>query len=389
MPKNPFLGTMTTPSGPGGAGLQYRPMSPGRSALGGGLSGLGALLMALGAGQPQQAAAAFQGGLQGFDENQWRQRQQAQQDQLFGMRLEDREIDRAESVEAKAAAVAEKAARDAAIDKLPIDPAMKEALKAGVASYGDAVPKPESTDDITEYNLYKSQGGTEDFTSWTRANKKAGASTSSSIVNMGPTGIDYGDPEKGLVWARNPDQSIKLDERGAPIAIPYQGGPAYIAETDKNRKAEGIETQKVQAANIVTQDIQRALGIIQRSPGTTTGIGGQVLNQVGGTAANDVRALVQTVKANVGFSQLQQMRDNSPTGGALGPVSDAENALLQSVLGNLEQSQTQQQIEENLKRLHDVTLDIVHGPGKGGPRLLGGGGAPQGGGDLKSKYGLE
>lgn len=62
------------------------------------------------------------------------------------------------------------------------------------------------------------------------------------------------------------------------------------------------------------------------------------------------------------------MRDSSPTGGALGNVTEKELALLQAVRGSLKQAQTPEQILYNLMRLNNVILDIVHGPGNGGPR---------------------
>ena len=64
------------------------------------------------------------------------------------------------------------------------------------------------------------------------------------------------------------------------------------------------------------------------------------------------------------------MREASPTGGALGNVSEKENEYLQSVLGNVEQSQNPEQLKRNLLRLREAYLDIVHGYGNrptGGP----------------------
>jgi hypothetical protein len=188
------------------------------------------------------------------------------------------------------------------------------------------------------------------------------ASAPKTTVNMGPTGIDYGDPEKGLAWARNPDGTVRLDERGAPIALPYQGGSVYSAEQQAAQKQAGSDATKQQTATIVTQDIGRARDLVKGATLPTTGLVGNFLKDVGGTEANDVRALVQTIRANVGFDKLQDMRANSPTGGALGPVSDAENALLQSTLGNLEQSQTKEQFIQNLNRLETIYDQVINGP---------------------------
>ena len=65
------------------------------------------------------------------------------------------------------------------------------------------------------------------------------------------------------------------------------------------------------------------------------------------------------------------MRAASPTGGALGQVSERELGFLQSVIGSLEQSQGREQFLENLGRVEGAFNDVIHGP-QGGQS----GGAP-------------
>lgn len=183
---SPAPAGITTAAAPG-RGLQYRPLSPGRSALAGGLHGLSGLLAALAAGRPEEAAGAFQGGMQGFDEQQRQRAADDKQNQLFDLELEDRLDTKQQRLEDKSAAAAAKAARESSIDKLVesgvLDEAEGEALKNDVGGLGDFMQKPETpTDDIREYNLYKQQGGTDDFTTWMRGNKRAGAS--STTVKM-------------------------------------------------------------------------------------------------------------------------------------------------------------------------------------------------------------
>jgi len=67
-----------------------------------------------------------------------------------------------------------------------------------------------------------------------------------------------------------------------------------------------------------------------------------------GQSSTNVSAYISTIKANAGFAQLQAMRDASPTGGALGQVSDFENKLLAATLASLEQSQSWDQLKTNL-----------------------------------------
>lgn len=204
------------------------------------------------------------------------------------------------------------------------------------------------TDDIREYQKAVEQGFTGGFMDYMTAMKKAGASVT-NIDNVGTIPQGY---------------ELQTDPAtGAKRMAPIPGGPADTSAKD----AVGRENQ-VQKADIVTQDIDRALGKITSAPGTTTGVGGSLLKGIPGTAAADTSALLDTIKANVGFEQLTAMRAASPTGGALGAVSEKENALLQSVLGSVEQSQSAEQLEFNLKRLKNVYLDIIHGPGQGPPR---------------------
>jgi len=83
----------------------------------------------------------------------------------------------------------------------------------------------------------------------------------------------------------------------------------------------------------------------------TTGFLGSATEWVPGTPAHDLGNTLATIKSNIGFDKLQEMRNNSPTGGALGQVSEFENRLLQSVWGALEQSQSPAQFKENLEKV--------------------------------------
>lgn len=82
----------------------------------------------------------------------------------------------------------------------------------------------------------------------------------------------------------------------------------------------------------------------------TTGFLGSNLSKVPGTPAYDLGRTLDTLQASAGFDKLQEMRDNSPTGGALGQVTERELALLQATWGSLQQSQSKDQFEKNLDR---------------------------------------
>lgn len=102
--------------------------------------------------------------------------------------------------------------------------------------------------------------------------------------------------------------------------------------------------------NIVEQNIQRAREMVQRNP-RLVGLLGTLSAQVPGTEAYDLAQVLNTVKSNIGFDKLQDMRANSPTGGALGQVSEFENVLLQATQGSIEQGQSPQQFLFNLNNI--------------------------------------
>jgi hypothetical protein len=56
------------------------------------------------------------------------------------------------------------------------------------------------------------------------------------------------------------------------------------------------------------------------------------------------------------------MREASKTGGALGAINTRELELLQSDYGSLAQSQSKEQFIENMERMRNDYLDVIHGP---------------------------
>lgn len=107
---------------------------------------------------------------------------------------------------------------------------------------------------------------------------------------------------------------------------------------------------------IVSDDIDRALS--QAGP-WTTGFAGQLTQFVGSSPAHDLSRTLMSIQSNLGFDELQQMRANSPTGGALGAVTERELALLQATWGSLEQSQSEEQFRYNLTRLKQIRQEFA------------------------------
>jgi len=233
---------------------------------------------------------------------------------------------------------------------------MRDPLTGEISTIGVPTEKTDLPDSVQVAEWYRS-ATPEQRRAW-EASKNAGRSITQ--VNVGPTGVDYGKPEDGLVWARSPNGTVKLDERGAPIAIPYQGGKAYLTDAQKTAGAIQEKANQQLATKIVTDEISRARNIIKTSEIPVTGIAGAAARRIPGTKAQELKGQLETIKARIGFDELNRMRKSSPTGGALGQIAVQELGYLQSVYGSLEQSQNEEAVLYNLDRLEKEVYRLVN-----------------------------
>lgn len=132
---------------------------------------------------------------------------------------------------------------------------------------------------------------------------------------------------------------------------------------DRDQKlARSKEAAQAKAATIVTA-VDDALSKIGRGE---AGFVGAKMSEVPGTKAYDVARQIETIKANLGFQELQAMRESSPTGGALGAIAVQELVALQSTVANLDIGQSEQQLRSNLGRIkahYQRWLDTVNKSG--------------------------
>lgn len=182
-------------------------------------------------------------------------------------------------------------------------------------------------------------------------------------------------PTQTAPQTTNPQQRPEITDPNDPNypnirPVPQNANPKewYDAETKRVAAIRNNRPSQVQGAEIVTQDIGRALDLIAKNP-SATGSLSNITKHIGDTKAGNLNSLLNSVKSNIGFDKLQAMRAASPTGGALGAVSDRENEMLQSAFGSLEQSQGPQQLSYNLRRISNIYNDIIHGKGNGPQRF--------------------
>lgn len=176
-------------------------------------------------------------------------------------------------------------------------------------------------------------------------------------------------PEKPKVL---PSGYIVDPETGTAKMIP--GGPAAVKQEEKKKEEEERKKTAQQISertgDVVFTDASRAIKILDKPAvsGKLAPSISKIMSNIPGTEDYELERAIETIKANIGFDKLQQMRAISPTGGALGQVSDFENKLLQATAGNLDIGQPREVLKDNIKRVVNQYLDVVHGPGKGPQR---------------------
>jgi hypothetical protein len=155
------------------------------------------------------------------------------------------------------------------------------------------------------------------------------------------------------------------------VVLPTTGGPIKATETPAFRAAVArAETEAREAAKAAadeakadkTPEQKRAIdfkfgetiGTIRRAIGDTSMLSAGLAELTSGvpmTPALNLASDIQTIKANIGFDKLQQMRDLSPTGGALGQVAIQELDALQNSIASLNQKLPPDRLKSNLRKV--------------------------------------
>ncbi len=140
----------------------------------------------------------------------------------------------------------------------------------------------------------------------------------------------------------------------APGGGPLQEGlsPAdQRAQAEADAEAAAERTRVAQMAEANLYGVQNTRGVIAAAlPNVshwTAGLG-SVTAVIPGSPAANLAGDLETLEANLSFEKLAEMRANSPTGGALGNITNTELKLLGASMRSLRQSQGPEQLRRNL-----------------------------------------
>jgi|14BtaG_2_1085337.scaffolds.fasta_scaffold05680_2 hypothetical protein len=125
-------------------------------------------------------------------------------------------------------------------------------------------------------------------------------------------------------------------------------------DAEENKPMPPVDpVYKEAAINAIDSAIEKSKGFF------ATGITGQALQGFAGTDARDLAQAISTVEAAVGFDRLQEMRDSSKTGGALGAINTKELELLSNSLGSLDPLQKPETLRKNLESIKEKYVKIL------------------------------
>lgn len=232
-------------------------------------------------------------------------RDSAMNQQLFGAQMRGRKLEEQQAQQ-------EQAAREAAIAALPehLRP-LAPLLTPDAISRAVMPEEPDWEIDPRTGRPYTIEGGSIRY----------------GQGNITPAGTGAGEraPPAGYRWTAD----------GNLEAVP--GGPADIRATEAGQS-------RIAQMDSSERSLQNAIDVLRGAEsqvtGSTAGVGGQILRGVGGTAAYDLNQALEPVRAILSFENLQEMRRNSQTGGALGSIAVRELELLGSTVRSLDTAQS-------------------------------------------------
>jgi hypothetical protein len=174
-----------------------------------------------------------------------------------------------------------------------------------------------------------------------------------------------------FVVGLNADGSVKFRVSYADLASGQQAGSS--TENDPNaNNTEGFQEALRDSAvsfNSIKGNIANASSIIEESfvsAGLGSNIIGAMTSQIPVAEAallqsrKNLQGYLDAIRANLAFDRLQEMRDKSKTGGALGNVSNIELKLLESTVNSLDANLDREILLQNLQKVEMHYQNIMN-----------------------------
>lgn len=208
-------------------------------------------------------------------------------------------------------------------------------------------PQPEQTAEMQNLSWRAQQAGLQPGTpEYTEFMLTGGRNDGVTVNNMGNIPAGY---------------QLRTDPDGTQRMEPIPGSPAALEIEAAQAAAGAKQENQATSGDIITTAAANAREIANRAGRMATGTGGRILSVFGESDAAELRRQVEVLKSNAKIENLQAMRAASPTGGALGSVSNQENEMLAAKAGALDPNAGPEQFQKQLDDYERTLLRIVHG----------------------------
>lgn len=130
----------------------------------------------------------------------------------------------------------------------------------------------------------------------------------------------------------------------------------------KGEKEVRREANMLRMGGPVVEDLGRARELIEGSK-VVGGMTGSIAKYIP-LEANDVyqiNGFIKSVYGNISINEIMQMKSASEGGGALGQIPIGQMQIMMELLGQLDPSMRREILLENIDRIQNIWLDMIHG----------------------------
>lgn len=177
-----------------------------------------------------------------------------------------------------------------------------------------------------------------------------------------------------------------IQENNALRMTPIPGSPAEAKLVDVDLSNKAKNQGVIRSSALVTKTIGKLRKLIKSSStddkyksfdkkdetddylNPIFGLTGVAASIIPGSNRKDAENLAVTIKSHIGFDRLDRMRKESPTGGALGQVSEMELTQLNATLGSLAFAQSEEQflyVLNQIEREYAYIMQKIQDTGDG------------------------
>jgi len=164
-----------------------------------------------------------------------------------------------------------------------------------------------------------------------------------------------------------PQQALQAPVSGEPaytqstVENPTVVNPAIPLKTRNEFKSKQPQAMSATVSMLRTyRDTQNDIrNLINNDAGlrAASGFGGELVSAVPGTEAANAKAILDKLKNRSFVANINEMRAASPTGAAVGAVTEREGARFENLIASLSQAQTYDQLKRQLVELDNFLLE--------------------------------